>query len=347
MDAELKALQDQGLISQDPAPVKEPVKENIITDPPVPQAVPESSKEPLEQPTFDYKKVLGEWADPDKAITIPERLSKIQEYETKLQELESRKVPSFANESIAKFNSFVSKTNISNFDVFTKVSKMDLDSAEPKEILAAKMLLDSPELANKYSFSEIVRFTERKFNLDPDEVDEDTLEFSKMEASVLSDKAKKEITELREGLTVEQNQPQLDTKVLAENWKPVVDAMANKFDKYSVKLNEQGASFDFAIPEEDRPVIAQGVHQILVNNAMPYTEDSVSQAEKAMKAKYLIDNQAKIFSAFKAKIESDIEKGVIDEYRRPSQDNPSDVNTDAPAKIDIAEQIYQAEMGNM
>lgn len=352
MDAELKALMDQGLVKQG-EPTQEPkeeLKKEVVKDAFVDSpSEPESEKVPAqkqEPSSFDYKGVLGEWAEPDKVITIPERLQKLSEYENEIQELKSRKVASFANDDIAKFNNFVSKTNISDFGVFKRVSSINLNESDPKELLAASMIIDNPELS-EYSFEKLVKMVERDYKVDPDEVSEDDLEFNQIKLRTAAGQAKAKIAELQNEISKDATPSSVDYESLAKGWQPVVEAMANRFDKFEVKLDEQGASFEFAIPQEDRQTIAQGIQELLVSNAMPYTEDSVAQAQKAMNAKYLVENHTKIFAAFKAKIVSDLEKQTIDEYRRPSVDPNKDVKPDTPQVKSVADQIYEAEMGNM
>jgi hypothetical protein len=354
---ELSFLKEQGSIKED-SPVnsqEQPKDEPRAQEPASEQPEAPVTPEPPKAASDDfYRSVLGEWADPDKIVSLPERLRMAEQLAQENEELKKKSSPSFANESVAKFNSFVSKTGISDFGVFQKLESFDPQTADAKDKLAMQMILENPSIAGKYSFDKVVKLVEKKFGIDSDlDPEDEEAQFGQMTLDLESAKADKYLNQIKESLGNYnyQEQPKIDYSAIQNNWTPVVRSISDKFDKIEVKFDEksEGVDFEYHVNPADKSVIVDEVLNYLVQNGSEFSETNVKMAKDIIVNRFKVENFSKILSAFKAKLESDFVKTSTEKYNNASDLTNADANKrDLPMDEESpAEKAFRLEMQGM
>jgi hypothetical protein len=298
-----------------------------------------------------YRKILGDWADPDKAVLIPERLSKYDQLVQEIDEIKKKSSPAFANDSVAKFNSFVQKTGISDYGVFQRLEGFNPEQATSTEKLAMQMILENPVIAGKYEFDKVVKLVEKKYNIDPDlDPNDDDAQFGQMSIDLEAAKADKFLSQVKNELSSYsyQQAPELDFEKLESDWSPVVKSISDKFSKIDIKFDEKSeeTDFEYHVDANARQQIADETLKYLVGSGAEINEQSISTAKEIISNRYKVMNFGKILKAYKAKMESDFVKRSAQDYNNPSDLINPDANKAAPSgeQKSAADKVFELEM---
>lgn len=364
---ELEILQEEGLIpasieNKDDAPSLDTPLDPPSKSPSTPSYPPDAAPSQVDggsEGAFNsstvtedyYRKILGDWADPDKAVLIPEKLSDYDRLHQEVEELKKKGAPSFANDSVAKFNSFVQKTGISDYGVFKRLESFDPNAATATEKLAMQMILENPSIAGKYEFDKVVKFVENKYNIDPDaHEDDEDVNFGRMSIDLDSAKASDYLQDVKSKLNdFSYEQPeQINFEQLQAEWNPIVKSIADKFTKIDVKFDEksEGIDFEYHIDSSGKQQIAEETLNYLVSSGAAINKDTIATAQDIITNRYKVQNFSKIIKAFKAKMESDFAKKSADAYNNASDLVNPDANRNIPSSPEKsdADKAFEAEM---
>jgi hypothetical protein len=342
---ELEFLKSEGLVREDAPQNNEPQQqaaEPIVTDvkeaQPV-EAQPEKVEATQSAPSIDYSTLLGDWASPEKAATIPEKLTRLEQLEAEYNKLKSSPLPSFANEEVAKFNSFVSKTGISDFGVFNKIKDFDPNTASAVEVLALQEVMENPELL-KYGYDKVVQFVEKKYE---DDLSDD--ELGSIAMDMKSSKAKKQLLEMKSSLEESLYQASApNTAKVVEQWKPVADAVVKNLNSISIG-NSKGNGFEFKVDDRHKQGLLDEALGILSSSNLELNEESIKSVQTFMESKIKLQYFDEIISSYESNVESKLRSEFQAKY-----ENASDLtNRDVPDsretnKESDADRIFRMEL---
>jgi hypothetical protein len=276
------------------------------------------------------KSIFGEdsaFASWDEVKTkLPDYIAKANEYEAKKQELEDLRVLNqnpFANETIAGFNEFVKKTGIADFQTFNYVKGLQLEAADPIEIMVADRVLRNPELIGKEAV--LRKELERQHGI------EDNGTLSQDEIDVKMIELKEKAKPLRETLKQYQDlkfspisKESIETAVNTrfESVKPKILSAISDIATIPIEAADKDGKvskiMDFAIPAEFIAESAENMAKIIAKQGIDVTEQTLPNIRAAVINNAINANFKTIMhAAIKQREQEIIEQFEID------LDNPS------------------------
>lgn len=268
---------------------------------------------------------LGENWDEVKT-KLPDYIAKANEYESKKQELEELKALNsnpFANETIAGFNEFVKKTGIDSFQTYNYVKGLDLESADPIEMMVVDRVLKNPELIGKEDVlrKELVRQhgLEDNGTLTQDEIDVKKIELKERV------KPLRETLKQYQGLkfnpvskeSIEANVNQRYESVKPQILKAISDIAAIPVEAAD-KDGKVTKIMDFAVPAEFIAESAENMAKIIARQGIDVTEQTLPNIRAAVLNNAITANFQKIVHAAIKQREQEIVEQFEIELDNPS-----------------------------
>lgn len=347
----------------DPPPTDPPIADPPPTDPP-PTVPPTPPREEIEQQILSemfgtaFKSVAEV-----KEAKVAEQLKELGTLREKNQTLEQQAIGrplGYANENIALFNEFVKKTGIVNYGAFNKLMNTEIDKLEDLDIMVMKEVLDKPALIGQEA--NLQKMFEKRYNLDPDQVDESELEINKLNLKSDAETARKALAETKTGIilpaapdmppaggasSLSPEQKEQHSK----GWKEVTDKLATEWKAFPIIAEgSKDPLLTFEIPVESKQNLVKNAFDFCVENQLELNKENVAEIFGMMQRDMVIASLPKIIHSVAEKV-----RGMTGEEYDAVYHNPSLlVNQDAPpgqsqptTRDQEIEDIYMAEMDAM
>ncbi|MDA3806302.1 MAG: hypothetical protein PF440_00170 [Thiomicrorhabdus sp.] len=266
----------------------------------------------------------------------------------------------FANDEVALYNEFVKETGTKNYGVFSKINTADVSTMDSMEALVTKYTLDHPEFTGKEE--NIKKYFEKKYNVDPDLVDEEDIAVNKIGMEADGSIAKKSLQSLKEKLKIPEPQedeakPEVlspeELSTLQKGWNNVGQQVSTALEKLKVPIkNGKESLLDYEISDSEKKEITDFVEKYAVENQMELNDNNVKIVSSMVYNQLMINNLPNIVHSVFEKARSLTQEQVHSLYENPSPNR----NNDAPppsaesAQSDeekMKEAIFNAEMGNI
>ena len=341
-----------------PAPPPAPLKEEKPQPPKSPDAPPQ---------TDILKEIFGDrfkTVDEVKQANIVGQLEELQNLRQVKTDLESKLAvkpkTNFADDEVALYNEFVRETGIKNYSVFSKINTVDIANMDPMDALIAKTILATPSLAGKEE--QIRKHFEKKYNVDPESVDESELAVNKIGLESDANSAKKELQTLKDKLKVPEPQPEPEKpKVptpeekaeLQKGWTKVGDEASKMLAKLNVPI--KGAKdplLSYELSEDEIKDTRKAIIDYAVENHMELNENNVKVISSLVYNQLMLNKLPDIVHSVFEKARQMTEKDVHAMYENPSPQRNNDQPPTPPQqqitdKEKLAQDIYEAEMGGL
>ena len=290
-----------------------------------------------------------------------QELSTLREEKTGLEaKLEAKPKTSFVNDDIALFNEFVKETKSSDFGVFKKINSTDIANMDPMEAMVTLAVLQTPALAGKEA--SLKKNFERKYNLNPEDVDEAELDLNKVGLLQDGEKAKQSLLEVKSKLRMPEPPKEAppaegpkeltaeEKQTLQTEWGKIATEIGKTYSSLPIYMKgSKEPVLNYEIDGETQKAYTQEAVAYCIQNQMGLNKENVEHVAKVMQNwMYLRERQNIMHSVFE-KARSLTEEEVTKLY-----DNPSPIrNTDTPPKTpesglspeeERAEKAFQAEM---
>ncbi|KKK80156.1 hypothetical protein LCGC14_2826320, partial [marine sediment metagenome] len=241
------------------------------------------------------------------------------------------------NDNIALFNEFVKETGNSDFGVFKTINSTDIASMESMQALVTLAVLKTPALAGQEA--NLKKNFERKYNLDPENVDEAELAINKVGLLQDGEEAKKSLLEVKSKLKMPE--PPEETPAVGgpkELTTEEKQSLQTEWGKIAAKIGETYGTIPIPMKDSKEPVLSyqidgeiqkaavQGAVAYCVQNQMELNEDNVKRVAGIMQNQLLVKELPNIVHSVFEKARSLTEEQVTALYDNPS---PSK-NTDTP-----------------
>jgi len=345
--------------SGDPPPEPQPGSGDPPPEPP------KKDEPPAPQPQDAFlKEIFGDrfkTVDEAKQANISGVLDEVESLrQTKADlesKLESKPKTNFANDEVALFNEFVRETGVRNYKVFEKLNGADMANMDPMEALVIKHILDHPELASR---EDLVRKRfEKKYNLDPNEVEEETLELNKLEVEADGATAIRALQELKGKLKVPEPTPDDKPKELSPEersklqtgWSNVGQEIGKALTKLKIPIKDRkDALLDYEISESDQKDIRDFVANYAVENQMEPNETNMRMISHMVYNQLMINKLPEIVHSVFEKARNMTEEEVHKMYENPSPSRNNDAPPAPPSpdnrtdKEKLQDDIFDAEM---
>jgi hypothetical protein len=273
-------------------------------------------------------------------------------------QLSTKPKTNFANDEVALYNEFVKETGIRNYGVFEKINSAELANMDPMDALVTKHLFDHPELSGKEAL--VRKRFEKKYNVDPDQVDEETLELNKLDMETDGGSAKQALQELRGKLKIpepaaEEEKPKElspeEKSKLQDAWGNIGQQVSKALEKLKVPIkNGKESLLDYEVSESEQKEIRDFVASYAAENQMELDETNVRTVSHMVYNQLMMNKLPDIVHSVFEKARSLTEEEVHSLYENPSPSR----NTDTPPgptetpKGDAEktqDDIFDAEMG--
>lgn len=287
-----------------------------------------------------------------------DEVESLRQAKTDLEEQLSRKPKTnFANDEVALFNEFVKETGVHSYGVFRKINDAELTNMDPMEALITKHILDHPHLASKEP--QVRKHFERKYNVDPEQVEEETLELNKMEMETDGISARKALQELKGKLKVPEPTTEVDTPKeltpeeksnLQTGWNNVGKNVSTALGKLKIPIkNGKEPLLDYEISESEQKEIQDFVANYAVENHMELNETNVRTISNMVYNQLMINKLPEIVHSVFERARSLTEEEVHAIYENPSPARNTDQPPTEPegTKTDadkLQDEIFNAEM---
>jgi hypothetical protein len=264
----------------------------------------------------------------------------------------------FANDEVALYNEFVRETGIKDYGVFNRINTTDLVAMDAMDALVAKQILDRPDLAGKEV--NVRKYFEKKYNVDPELVDEDELAINKIGMESDGAIARKALQSLKEKLVLPEpvadtSQPKELTKEekekLTTGWDSVGQQVSTTLAKLKVPIkNGKESLLDYEISDSEQKEIKDFISNYAVENQMELNETNVKMVSTMVYNQLLINKLPDIVHSVFEKARSLTEEQIHSLYENPSpvrnNDTPPSPRSTASTDFEKAqEDIFKAEMG--
>ena len=342
-----------------PAPPADPPADPPAGDPPAPPADPApGQRDVLLKEIFGDRFKTVEDAKNANIPSLIEEVENLRQVKTELEsKLSSKPKTNFANDEVALFNEFVKETGTRDFGVFRKINSAEVATMDSMEALVTKYVLDHPEQAGKEP--QIRKYFEKKYNVDPDTVDEADLEVNKLGLDADGASAKKALQEVKDKLKVpdpsqEPNAPKELTPeektTLQTGWKNVGQQVSTALAKLKIPIkNGKDPLLDYEVSDSEQKEITEFVQNYAVENQMELNETNVRTISTMVYNQLMINKLPEIVHSVFEKARSLTEEQVHSLYANPSpaRNNDTPPAPPEPAKTDWEKQedeIFNAEM---
>ena len=347
---------------QDPIPGADPIPPVAGQDP-VPPVPPVA--DPASPPHSEFlKEIFGDrfqTVDEAKNANIVGALDEVatlrQETTDLKAQLELKPKTNFANDEVALFNEFVKETGTKDYGVFNKINNAELATMEPMEALVTQYVLDHPEQSGQEPL--IRKYFEKKYNVDPELVDDADLAVNKIGMEADGASAKKVLQELKEKLKVPE--VQADTSkpkeltpeakaTLTSGWNNVGKNVSSVLSKLQVPIkNGKEPLLDYEISESEQKEITDFVQNYAVENQMELNKTNVDIMSTMVYNQLMINKIPDIVHSVFEKARSMTEEQVHSLYSNPSPARNNDIppGTPDPTPTDeekVQDEIFNAEM---
>jgi len=280
-----------------------------------------------------------------------------QEKATWEEKLAAKPKTNFANDEVALFNEFVKETGTHDYGVFNKINSAEIATMEPMEALITKYVLDHPEQSGKEP--QIRKYFEKKYNVDPEQVDDAELEVNKLPMVADGATAKKDLQELKEKLKVPEvaDDPSTPKEMTPEakatlesGWNSVGQNVSTALAKLSVPIkNGKEPLLDYEVSESEQKEISDFVKGYAVENQMELNKDNVKMVSTMVYNQLMINKLPDIVHSVFEKARTLTEEEVHAIYENPSPDRNKDQPPVTPTpplseEEEIQDEIFNAEM---
>jgi len=371
-------LKQAGAPQEDPPAGDPPQGDPPPTDPPsggtppdtpepaggTPPATPPAEPDPP-APDVLLKEIFGDRfksVDEVKTANIPGILDEVESLRQAKAELEEKlnlkPKTNFANDEVALFNEFVKETGTRDYGVFHKINSADVATMDSMEALITKYVLDHPEQSGKEP--QIRKYFEKKYNVDPEQVDEAELEVNKLGLDADGTSAKKALQEIKAKLKVPEQslEPEKPKELTPEEkatlqtgWSNVGKNVSTALSKLKVPIkNGKEPLLDYEISESEQKEIQEFVQNYAVQNQMELNETNVQTISTMVYNTLMVNKIPEIVHSVFEKARSLTEEQVHALYENPSpaRNNDAPPAPPTPPQTDLEKQqdeIFNAEMG--
>jgi hypothetical protein len=283
-----------------------------------------------------------------------------QDKTTLTEQLSSKPKTNFANDEVALYNEFVKETGTKDFGVFHKINSAEVATMEPMEALVTKQILDNPSLAGKEP--QVRKYLEKKYNVDPDLVDESELEINKIGLEADGASAKKSLQELKSKLIVPEptSDPSTPKELtpeektsLSAGWGTVGQNVSTALGKLKIPIkNGKESLLEYEISEAEKKEMTDFVQGYAVENQMELSETNVKAVSTMVYNQLMINKLPDIVHSVFEKARTLTEEQVHALYENPSparNNDTRDAGEGDPPMTDLEkqqEEIFNAEMDN-
>ncbi len=297
------------------------------TPPPTPPAP--------QEPGLVLKDILGEeWADVEKAKTLPAKLKELQEQASRTV------LPSYADEDTAMYDQFVRSTKIKDFGLFNKIKSFDSATTDALDTLVMKRIIDNPKLMGFED--KIKNDLTKQYSVDERLEDEDTLKYNRIKLEEDATAAKTAISSLKESISKFDPKSQEETKTLAatqlkEAWKPVLQGIDQSFKQLNAKISigegDKAQNFDVNvdIPAEIKPQIMAEVDSFIQQYNIPNNEQGQQAVNEFMESRALLLNKKAVFSSIWGQAVAAATKAINSGIHNPMTSMTTSSSNEAPA----------------
>ena len=251
--------------------------------------------------------------------------------------LEAKPKTSFVNDDIALFNEFVKETGNSDFGIFKTINSTDIANMDPMDALVKQEVLKNPHFAGQEDH--LKKFFEKKYNLDPENVDESELAINKVGLQRDGEEAKKKLLEVKSKLKMPEPPEEIppaegpkeltaeEKQTLTTSWDKVATEVGKGLGSLSIHMKDSKEPImSYEIDGELQKVAVQGAVTYCVQNRMELNEGNVKRVAEIMRNQMVINELPNIVHSVFEKARSLTKEEVTKLY-----DNPSPAkNTDTP-----------------
>jgi hypothetical protein len=290
-----------------------------------------------------------------------QELSTLREGKVDLEaKLEAKPKTDFFNDDIALFNEFVKETGNSDFGVFKKVNSTDIANMDPMEAMVTLAVLQTPALIGQEG--NLKKNFERKYNLDPENVDEAELAINKVGLLQDGEKAKQSLLEVKSKLKMpeppEETPPAESPKeltaeektTLQKQWGPVAAKIGETYGTIPIYMKDSKEPvLNYQIDGEIQKVAIQDALNYCTQNRMELNEDNVKHVAGIMQNRLLLKEHQNIMHSVFEKARSLTEEQVTALYDNPSLAKNTDTPPATPSSglspaDERAKKAFDAEM---
>ena len=273
-------------------------------------------------------------------------------------QLSSKPKTNFANDEVALYNEFVKNTGVQNFGVFKKINSAQLADMKPMEAMVTKYVLDHPEMSGKET--QVQKYFEKKYNVDPDQVDEEELAINQVGLEADGSSARKSLQEVKDKLVVPDPVPGDPQKpkelspeektTLQTGWNNVGANISTSLAKLKVPIkNSKDPLLDYEVSESEQKEITKFVTNYAVENRMELNEDNVRTLSTMVYNQLMLNKLPEIVHSVFEKARSMTEEQVHAIYENPSPNRNNDTPPVPPepkqtTEEEIQDKIFNAEM---
>ena len=354
--------------SGDPPAGDPPAGDPPAGDPPAgdpPKGDPPKADPTPEQRGVVLKEIFGErfkTVEDVKNANIPgliDEVETLRQTKTELEtKLELKPKTNFANDEVALFNEFVKETGTRDYGVFNKINSAEVATMDSMEALVTKYVLDHPEQSGKEP--QIRKYFEKKYNVDPDQVDEADLEINKLGMDADGASAKKALQDIKDKLKVPEPSQEPDAPKeltpeektnLQTRWGSVGQQVSTAYGKLNIPIKGgKDPLLDYEVSESEQKEITDFVKNYAVENQMELNETNVKMMSTMVYNQLMINKLPEIVHSVFEKARSMTEEQVHAVYENPSPARNTDTPPvpPEPEKTDFEKQtdeIFDAEMG--
>lgn len=331
---------------------------------PAPITVDEKTREQLRGDFL--KEIFGDrfkTVDEVKSANISQNLEELEQLRQKSQDLESKLAvkpkSNFVNDEVAIFNEFVRETGINSYEVFKDLSGTDMANIDPMDALVYDYLLKNPSLVGKKV--QVRKHLEKKYNVDPNEVDEDTLEVNKIGLLADSAVAKKGLVDLKEKLKVPAMEPDApaptkltedEVRDLGTKWGVIgKEASTKHLNRLTIPIKgSKDPLLTVVLDEGEQKEINDFIVDYAKENQMPLNEANVKTVTMMVYNQLMLNKLPDIVHSVFEKARNMTKEEVESMYETTNTGK----NTDTPPPAGQSamteqektqEQIFEAEMG--
>lgn len=348
----------------DPEPPIPPIEDPIPPlpgagdpTPPVADPAPPQQGDVLNEIFGDRFQTVEEAKNANIAGVLDEVAILRQEKAELTSKLESKPKTNFANDEVALFNEFVKETGTRDYRVFEKINSAEVATMDSMEALVTKYVLDHPEQSGKEP--QIRKYFEKKYNVDPDQVDEAELEVNTLGLDADGTSAKKALQEVKDKLKVpeESQEPGSPKELTPEEkatlqtgWNKVGQQVSTALAKLKVPIkNGKEPLLDYEVSESEQKEITDFVQNYAVENHMELDETNIRTISTMVYNNLMINKLPEIVHSVFEKARSLTEEQVHSLYENPSpvRNNDDPPAPPEPVKTDFEKQqddIFDAEM---
>ncbi|MCK9544395.1 MAG: hypothetical protein M0R03_20440 [Novosphingobium sp.] len=340
----------------------------IQDDPPAPPAAPPATppqaNQGQEQRDVFLKEIFGDrfkTVDEVKQANIVQALDEVrtlrQENTNLKTQLETKPKTNFATDEVALFNEFVRETGKDDYGLFRKINTSDIANMDSMDVLVTKYVFDNPQYSGKEA--QVRKYFEKRYNVDPDQVDEEDLAINKMAMEQDGNIAKRSLQEVKEKLKVPEpsNDPTKPKELTPEEknqlttgWSNVGQNISNVLAKLKVPI--KGATdplLDYEVSESERKEIQEFVSSYAVENQMELNETNVKTISTMVYNQLMINKLPEIVHSVFERARTMTETEVHAMYSNPSpgRNNDTPPTPPTPAKTDkekTEDELFAKEM---